>query len=348
MFDYWVAKRQRRGKPIMRRLQVPTALTDTSPYNVFRPREKIQRPQTRRRRENDVQGFEKMRQLRRNIDAARQILEVVLRRERRKRDMVLCELEAQALAVAARHEPRAALEGLEQEVLGAQRLRQKEQEREREPKGPQDQPPGGFGVDFSRKHDGTYSFGRGHGGGGGGGVGGGGGGAAGKKRKRDGRPRAPLSAAELVYQPPPQPPEVEMLFAQPLTIDMLEGIDAPFGGLGLFCRPRIGRGGRLVFDRAHPLTREPYTSDGRQGGAGAGGAGAGDAAGAAAVKGEPPAGGAGGAEEQQLLPAGGGVQAGLPSSTNLLGGGAGGGEGGGEDGGADGMMGAGAPGGAGL
>lgn len=27
----------------MRRLQVPTALTDTSPYNVFRPREKIQR-----------------------------------------------------------------------------------------------------------------------------------------------------------------------------------------------------------------------------------------------------------------------------------------------------------------
>lgn len=43
VFDYWVQKRARRAKPIMRRLQVPTALTDTSPYNVFRPREKIQR-----------------------------------------------------------------------------------------------------------------------------------------------------------------------------------------------------------------------------------------------------------------------------------------------------------------
>lgn len=48
-----------------------------------------------------------MRQLRRNIDTARCILEYVLRRERRKRDMLLCEVEAQVLQVAQRHEPRA-------------------------------------------------------------------------------------------------------------------------------------------------------------------------------------------------------------------------------------------------
>jgi hypothetical protein len=29
---------------------------------------------------------------------------------------------------------------------------------------------------------------------------------------------------------------------------------------GLHCRTRIGRGGRLLLDRVHPLTREPYTT----------------------------------------------------------------------------------------
>ncbi len=29
---------------------------------------------------------------------------------------------------------------------------------------------------------------------------------------------------------------------------------------GLHCRTRIGRGGRLLLDRVHPLTREPYMS----------------------------------------------------------------------------------------
>lgn len=36
VYQYWVAKRKRLGKPMLRRLQAPTAITDTNPFNVFR------------------------------------------------------------------------------------------------------------------------------------------------------------------------------------------------------------------------------------------------------------------------------------------------------------------------
>ena len=54
VYEYWVDKRKRLKRPILRRLQPPPAPNDLNPFNVFRPREKISRPQTRRRRENDV------------------------------------------------------------------------------------------------------------------------------------------------------------------------------------------------------------------------------------------------------------------------------------------------------
>ncbi|XP_058083108.1 uncharacterized protein LOC131231045 [Magnolia sinica] len=45
--------------------QPPPPVIDTNPYNVFRPREKAHRPHTRRmqRLENNVQSFEKLRQV---------------------------------------------------------------------------------------------------------------------------------------------------------------------------------------------------------------------------------------------------------------------------------------------
>ena len=36
VYDYWKAKRLRRGKPLLRRLQAPTASSDSNPFNVFR------------------------------------------------------------------------------------------------------------------------------------------------------------------------------------------------------------------------------------------------------------------------------------------------------------------------
>jgi enhancer of polycomb-like protein len=96
IFNYWKEKRKRWQKPILRRLQPPPPVNDTNPYNVFRPREKVHRLHTRRvgclfyacatffllksnwrkknsdkallhlqmqRRENNVQSFEKLRQV---------------------------------------------------------------------------------------------------------------------------------------------------------------------------------------------------------------------------------------------------------------------------------------------
>ena len=104
------------GKPLLRRLQVPTALTDESPLHVFRPRERTNRVQLRRKRENDQQSFDKMRQLRRNLDTARCLLEWVLRREKRRREETLCELDEQVLRVRLRHEPRSTHAALEEET----------------------------------------------------------------------------------------------------------------------------------------------------------------------------------------------------------------------------------------
>ena len=43
VYEYWLEKRKRLGKPALRRLQPPPAVTDPNPFNVFRPREKLHR-----------------------------------------------------------------------------------------------------------------------------------------------------------------------------------------------------------------------------------------------------------------------------------------------------------------
>ena len=49
-----------------------------------RPREKIHRPQTRRRRENNEDSLEKMQAMRRNMKKAGEVLEALARREQKK------------------------------------------------------------------------------------------------------------------------------------------------------------------------------------------------------------------------------------------------------------------------
>ncbi|XP_068637420.1 uncharacterized protein [Aristolochia californica] len=94
VYNYWKAKRERWQKPILRRLQPPPPVNDTNPYNVFRPREKAHRLHTRRmqRRENNVQSFEKLRQVRRNLDQAKTLLESLIKREEKKREVIETEV----------------------------------------------------------------------------------------------------------------------------------------------------------------------------------------------------------------------------------------------------------------
>ncbi|XP_023643035.1 uncharacterized protein LOC17894599 [Capsella rubella] len=106
IFNYWKDKRKRWQKPVLRRLQPPPPVNDTNPYNVFRPREKVHRLHTRRmqRRENNVQSFEKLRQVRRNLGQAQTILEALIKREEKKRDVMDSEVSLQRIQLQLRHE----------------------------------------------------------------------------------------------------------------------------------------------------------------------------------------------------------------------------------------------------
>ncbi|XP_058190287.1 uncharacterized protein LOC131307671 [Rhododendron vialii] len=106
IYDYWKEKRERWQKPILRRLQPPPPSNDTNPYNVFRPREKAHRLHTRRmqRRENNVQSFEKLRQVRRNLDQAKTLLEALIKREEKKREVTESEVSLQRIQMKYKHE----------------------------------------------------------------------------------------------------------------------------------------------------------------------------------------------------------------------------------------------------
>ncbi|CAM8904547.1 unnamed protein product [Rhodiola kirilowii] len=106
VYTYWKEKRERWQKPVLRRLQPPPPVNDTNPYNVFRPREKAHKLHTRRmqRRENNVQSFEKLRQVRRNLEQAKTILEGLIKREEKKRDVMESEVSLQRIQLKYRHE----------------------------------------------------------------------------------------------------------------------------------------------------------------------------------------------------------------------------------------------------
>ncbi|XP_024018444.1 uncharacterized protein LOC21393751 [Morus notabilis] len=113
-YNYWKEKRERWQKPILRRLQPPPPVNDTNPYNVFRPREKAHRLHTRRmqRRENNVQSFEKLRQVRRNLDQAKTLLEALIKREEKKREVMEAEVSLQRIQMKYKHETELMEDGL--------------------------------------------------------------------------------------------------------------------------------------------------------------------------------------------------------------------------------------------
>jgi hypothetical protein len=85
-----------------------------------------------------------------------------------------------------------------------------------------------------------------------------------------------------LHQPSPPPPQVQLLFLEPrlqarvrvaslqsrhvpsrltppsLRCNQAPGFQMPAAACGMKGRARIGRGGRLIFDRVDPITREPF------------------------------------------------------------------------------------------
>ncbi|KAK9843485.1 hypothetical protein WJX81_005242 [Elliptochloris bilobata] len=232
---YWKRKRAARGRPLLRRLQAPTSSSDTNPFNVFRPREKINRPQTRRRRENNEDSVDKMQAIRRNLKKAWELLEYVTRREERKRNLVYVETDLQQLQIRQRHDPRQAQEAIEAQYAAAVRAKSVERPLVLASAEP----------DKGREGDARE------------GAAVGGDADASRLRKRRKDPRRPTQdLASLPPVPPPLPPDMLFAMAPDLARLSLAAGAGPLSGTEIpnpGVRARVGRGGRLVLDRCHAM-----------------------------------------------------------------------------------------------
>lgn len=84
---HWWDKRKRIGNSLLRKFQTPTSINDLSPLATFRPREKEK--VHRKTRRNDADALNKLKQLRLDFDRSRTLLEVVTRREKLKKDILI-------------------------------------------------------------------------------------------------------------------------------------------------------------------------------------------------------------------------------------------------------------------
>jgi len=80
VYNYWVNKRSKLRKPLLRKYWPVTASNDTNPHMVFRPREK-ERYNTRKKRVNDPDAYKKMKQLRIDFTKVRALLDLIKKRE---------------------------------------------------------------------------------------------------------------------------------------------------------------------------------------------------------------------------------------------------------------------------
>eukprot|EP00898_Chlorokybus_atmophyticus_P003648 jgi/Chlat1/4284/Chrsp29S04377 len=272
VYDYWLAKRERMQKPLLRRFWPQPAATDTNPFNVFRPRERVQRPHTRRmqRRENDVPSFQKLQRVRQNLEAARLLLDTVHKRELKKKEVIANECEVQLLQIRLRHDSRAEIDQMEAQVAaevaqrkgtararsdsrgsGAVAARPTQVERaptSAYPNGHIFEPkrvvamrtPVATAAEHAHEQVATHK----------------------RKRRRVPLPKGRPTGALIVPARPP-PFEPEMLFAMPLDDARLESTGVASALITAVasrkhCVGRVGRGGRIIFDRCHPFTRIPY------------------------------------------------------------------------------------------
>jgi enhancer of polycomb-like protein len=87
IYSYWVQKRSKLKRPLLRRFWPVTASDDTNPHLVFRPREK-EKYKLRKKRQNDMDAYRKMKQLRSDFQHVRVLLDLVKRREELNRCMI--------------------------------------------------------------------------------------------------------------------------------------------------------------------------------------------------------------------------------------------------------------------
>lgn len=92
VYDYWVQKRSKLKRPLLRRYWPVTSSDDTNPHLVFRPREK-EKYKLRKKRQNDTNAYRKMKQLREDFDNLRAVLDLLRSREEVHRTYVQLQVE---------------------------------------------------------------------------------------------------------------------------------------------------------------------------------------------------------------------------------------------------------------
>ena len=80
VYMYWMQKRSRLKRPLFRRFWPVTSLDDTNPHLVFRPREK-EKYKLRKKRQNDMDAYRKLKQLRQDFDTIRALMLLIRKRE---------------------------------------------------------------------------------------------------------------------------------------------------------------------------------------------------------------------------------------------------------------------------
>eukprot|EP01025_Chloroclados_australasicus_P044792 TRINITY_DN4880_c1_g2_i10.p1 TRINITY_DN4880_c1_g2~~TRINITY_DN4880_c1_g2_i10.p1 ORF type:complete len:517 (-),score=58.25 TRINITY_DN4880_c1_g2_i10:783-2228(-) len=117
LLKFWEGKRKKAQKPLMRKFQAATPSSDTNPFNVFRPREKIHRVQTRRRRENNEESLEKLRMIHQNLQNATKMVEMIQKREELKKELLVVELDQMMLQIKLHHSSQTQHDEIEKQAL---------------------------------------------------------------------------------------------------------------------------------------------------------------------------------------------------------------------------------------
>lgn len=92
VYNYWMQKRSKLKRPLLRRFWPLTSTDDTNPHLVFRPREK-EKYKLRKKRQNDYEAYRKLKQLRSDFDNLRAILQLIKHRETLARAQVYAQVE---------------------------------------------------------------------------------------------------------------------------------------------------------------------------------------------------------------------------------------------------------------
>ena len=81
VYNYWMSKRTRLKKPLLRRYWPPTAASNVDPHQVFRQHAKENKRRLRKKKQNDMEAYKKMKQLKFDFERVGVLCELMGQRE---------------------------------------------------------------------------------------------------------------------------------------------------------------------------------------------------------------------------------------------------------------------------